>query len=179
MHTPEVYIAYTPRGVGLLGAVFYLAEENDIYGWWSGARDNEFPTAFFLLENFYSPAKTAFYATRGTDVYGGWVSDYSDGREVALGMPLPVTEVMCHALEEIQSEFAREWLFYPDDPAAQGDVAAYQHAKLPVQGVNVKSKKLHKLNKDDVVWTYNSHGLDLNVIDYIRQRWPLDLSTTI
>ena len=73
-----------------------------------------------------------------------------------------------------QSEFAEECLFYQDDPATQDEIAAYHHDELPVQAVNVKHKKLHKFNQDDVIWHYSSSGLDLNVMDYMRQRWPLD-----
>lgn len=174
MRTPEVYIAYTPRGAGLLAAIFYFVEGNDIYGWYTGARGGEFPAAFFQLENYYAATRTVLYATRGTDVYGGWAFDYTDGRELALDKPLPVDNALCHLLEAAQSEFAEEWLFYQDDPAAQGEIAAYHHDGLAVQAVNVKHRKLHKLNQDDVIWHYSSPGLDLNVMDYMRQRWPLD-----
>jgi hypothetical protein len=40
--------------------------------------------------------------------------------------------------------------------------------------VNIQRRKLARFDTHDVVWTYASPKADSNVIDYLRQRWPLD-----
>jgi hypothetical protein len=53
-------------------------------------------------------------------------------------------------------------------------VEAYRHQDLPVLGVNIKSRRLNKLDKSDVVWTYRSKNFDQDVLDYLMARWPLE-----
>ncbi len=51
----ECFLAYAPRGGGLLCAVVYRARGDDVYGWWVGRDANlEYPPAFFMLENYYT-----------------------------------------------------------------------------------------------------------------------------
>ena len=173
MTTPASYLAYTPRGVGLLAAVVYLAADKDVYGWWTGARNSDFPSAYFLLEDFFSVRGTTFYATRGMDLYGGWALNYASSQP-ELGTPVRVADDMAHQLEKLQDAFWAEWLFFSDDQGVEDEVAAYARSELPLQQVNIKSSRLNKLDSTDVIWTYASPGIDLEVIDYMRARWPLD-----
>jgi hypothetical protein len=45
---------------------------------------------------------------------------------------------------------------------------------LAVEDVNLKHRRLGKLKKDAPVWTYESHGLNLDILEYLSTRWPLD-----
>lgn len=72
MNTPQTFFAFTPRGAGLLCAVVYIEAEKDVYGWWIGHSEGDYPSAFFKLENFFSAQMTSFFATEGTDLYDGW-----------------------------------------------------------------------------------------------------------
>lgn len=173
MATPQTYLAFAPQGVGLLCAVVYFEEGNDVYGWWTGARNSHYACAFFKLEGFFSVRDPVFYATEGTDVYGGWRFDYS-AIEPRLDKSIPVPDTVCHRLDQLQGVFFSEWLFYSGDPGAEEEINAYRKAGLPVQEVNVKHKRLNKLAKGDVVWSYRSHDLDWDVIEYLMRRWPLD-----
>ena len=87
----EAFLAYTPRGPGLMCALLYFTIERDVYGWWTGFHDYRYLPAYFKLENFYAPEDTAFLATEGSDLYAGWRYDYS--RSVPLlDPPLPIDD---------------------------------------------------------------------------------------
>ena len=62
MSTPQVHLAYAPRGVGLAFAVVYLEKDPDICGWWIGAIGADMASAYFRLEGFYTRAGTTLYA---------------------------------------------------------------------------------------------------------------------
>lgn len=173
MNVPGVYLAYAPRGPGLMCALFYIVHDKDVYGWWIGSAGGEFPSAFFLLENFFSAEKTVLYATRGSDIYGGWTFDYSSSRP-ELDKPIPVDEDMCHELNRQQFAFASEWLFFEGARGIEEEIAAYGRQELAVQVVNVKSARLNKLNKDEAVWSYASPGFDMDILDSLMRKWPLD-----
>jgi hypothetical protein len=173
MANPMVYLAYAPRGAGLLAAVVYVAVGEDVYGWWTGASNSDFPAAYFRLEDFFSVSGTTFHASRGSDLYGGWAFNYSSSTP-ELDKAVPVEQDMAHELERMQDAFWAEWLFFSEDKGAAAEIAAYASSELPLQTVNIKTSKLNKLNKDDVIWTYASTGIDLDIIDYMRARWPLD-----
>ena len=53
MSTPQVHLAYAPRGVGLAYAVVCLEKDRDICGWWIGAIGADTASANFRLEGFY------------------------------------------------------------------------------------------------------------------------------
>lgn len=169
----ECYLAYTPRGAGLLSAVCYFALNENIYGWYTGAQSNSFPASFFLVERFYSMHATAFYRTLESDVYGTWVLEFPPLQQ-RLDRPVPVPENLCHQMTQMQIAFSREWLFYCDDPTAASEIEAFRHMQLPLQLVNIKSKRLNKLTRDEPVWIYASPNLDVNVIEHLRDNWPLD-----
>jgi hypothetical protein len=170
---PEAYIAYAPRGPGLECAVTYFVQGDDVYGWWIGFKDYAYPSAFFKLERFFADADTIFYSTDGSDVYGGWCYQYSRDHP-ELGKPVPIDDEVCHKLDQLQDAFANEWLWLKGDPDSAEESAAYARDELAVEDVNLKHRRLGKLKKDAPVWTYESHGLNLDILEYLSTRWPLD-----
>ena len=170
---PQHYIAYAPRGPGLECAVCYFVEGANVYGWWTGFKDYQYPSAFFMLEHFFADRSTSFYATDGSDIDGGWRCDYSR-RAQRLDAPIPVDDAICHKLERLQDAFVSEWLWFRADPGSADEAQAFEQAELAVQDVNLKRRHLGKLHKDAPVWTEESHGLDLEIVDYLAKRWPLD-----
>jgi hypothetical protein len=173
MIEPFVYLAYTPRGAGVLCACFYFAKDEHVYGWYTGSRAAEVGAEFFMLENFYSPKETVFYRSSQNDVYGTWLVQKRDVASV-LDRPLPVPEEICHELNRLQASFVQEWLFYAEDTDAADEAAAYQTQELPVQPVNIKSRRFGKFDKSDAIWTCASPGGDMNVIGFLMRHWPLD-----
>ena len=120
MKTPNIFIAYTPRGVGLRCAVAYLAGERDVYGWYTGPREDAgVAAAFFLIEDFYTKRPARYDAVDPAELHSRWSLD----------------EARRHDLARMQEAFAHEWLFYRDDPRAaarspgrSGIRAALKHA---------------------------------------------------
>lgn len=170
---PESYIAYAPHGPGLECAVTYFVEGDDVYGWFIGFKDYAFPTAYFKLEDFFSTREAIFYATEGSDIYGGWRHIYSR-RETKLDKPVRVDDDVCHKLDQMQDAFANEWLWLRGDPDNEAEANAYEQAEIAVQDVNIRHRKLGRLNKTGPVWTFESHGLNLDIVEYLSTRWPLD-----
>lgn len=170
---PQCFIAYVPRGVGLLCALVYVARGNDVYGWWTGPVNGEYQTSFFQLANYFSRNESAFYATKGGDLYGGWVYDY-DTQLPVLDKPVAVDDALCHELEHMQFAFAREWLSFAGDEDAAQEAARYHEGELAHQDVNVKFHRLNKLNKDHPVWTYRSAGFDRGILRRLIRDWPLE-----
>jgi len=174
MRTPESFITYTPCGVGVTCALFYVEQDNDVYGWWIGARDSEYHSAYFKLENFFTTTPTRFYATDGMDLYGGWKFLYSSS-EPALDKPAPVDQRVSHELDRLQEMFVAEWLFFEGDADAAVERKAYDDLDFPLhQHVNIRSKRFNKFDETQPVWRYLSHGFDMDVIDYMQRYWPLD-----
>ena len=171
----EVFLAYAPRGAGLLCAVCYFKEDSglDLCGWWIGFKDHGYIPAYFTLQNFYTLEDTAFLATEGSDLYGGWRYDYSRSRPL-LDASLRVDDALAHRLEQLQELFFHEWLFDRSDPGASEELAWYAAEELAVQDLNIQHQRLNKLDRHDAVWIYRSRGLDGQVIDYLSARWPLD-----
>lgn len=173
MREPLAYLAYALRGRGLLCAVCLFTVEKSVYGWYTGAQEAVFPAAFFMLEDYYSARDTVFYQSQEDDVYGGWAI-VDPGGGLKLDQPVPVPQELCHELERMQNVFAQEWLFYADDPASQAEMEGYRKEELPVRLVNIKRRKLSKLERHDAIWTYATPGMDLNIIDFLKKRWSLD-----
>ncbi len=162
----------TPRR-GVAVCLSLLRTGNDVYGWWTGSRDYESPTAYFKLENFYSSDNTVFTATEGSDIYGGWRYQYSKS-EPKLDDPIVVEDDIAHKLDQLQESFAREWLWFNGDKTASAEQAEYGRAELATQNANIQYRRLNKLNKDQAVWTFRSHDFDQAILDYLGPRWPLD-----
>ena len=162
------YLAYSPRGAGLASALFYLAADDNVYGWYTGACSYAFPAAYFTLEDFYSTRATLFYRSLEDDVYGPWVVDYTP---ITTEARCPVPQPLCHELQRLQGAFVQEWLFFDDDEKA---AEAYRKLGLPVQGTNVRADQLHRLDQRQPTWVYAAPGIDLNVVAYLKRSWPLD-----
>ncbi|GLU31381.1 hypothetical protein WKR88_19760 [Trinickia caryophylli] len=173
MIEPFSFLAYQPDGQGLICAVTLIVEGDNVYGWYTGPAGGNFTAAYFVLDRYYSTHETAFYHSVENDVRSDWVLAYPP-LEIDAGRHSPVPEDVSHELERVQGAFAAEWLFYCDDTAAAADVEWYRMRSLPVTYAGIRCEKLSKLDPVGVFWTYGSPGLDMNIIDFLRKRWPLD-----
>lgn len=159
MQTPRIFIAYAPRGIGLRCAVAYLSAARDVYGWFTGPREDAMPTsAYFLLENFYSAQETRYVAVASADLHSGWTPD----------------EALRHQLAALQDAFAHEWLFYRGDPNAADDLTAYAAAELAIGEINLRFERLARFSKLQPNWTYYSPGFESAVLQCLMKRWPLE-----
>ena len=158
-HTPRVFIAYAPRGIGLRCALAYLADRHDVFGWFTGPDESGGLVAlYFVLEGFYSDREPRYAAARGLDLHTGWLLD----------------QQRCHQLAALQEAFAAEWLFYRFDPIAQFDLAAYSRAELAAGEPNIRFERLNKLSKLQPTWTFYSAGFEHGVLRRLAKRWPLE-----
>ena len=159
MRTPNVFLAYAPRGAGLRCALAYLASERDVYGWFTGPHhDASVGGYFFLLEDFYTPRKTRYEAVEQAELHSAWSLD----------------EARRHELARMQEAFAREWLFYRDDARAAAELEAYAEAELATGDVNLRFGRLEKLSKEQPNWTFYSPGFERPVLRQLAKRWPLE-----
>jgi hypothetical protein len=159
MKTPNIFIAYAPRGAGLRCALAYLASGRDVYGWYTGPQDDaSFTARYFLIEDFYSnrPARDA--AVEHADLHSAWALD----------------ESRRHELAQEQEAFAREWLLYPDDPRAAAGLASYAKAELAAGEVNLRFERIAQLSKLQPNWTYYSPRFERSVLRHLAKRWPLE-----
>lgn len=173
MIEPQTYIAYAPRGPGVMCALLYVVDGEDVYGWYTGARGAELSASYFMLDGYYAQRQTTFFRSRDDDVYGAWLQRVQ-AEERPIDPPSPVPETLRHELERMQDAFTREWLFYADAPGTQADADIYRTRELSVQPVNVRARKLNKLNTRDPVWTYGSRGCDVGIIEFLGTCWELD-----
>lgn len=169
---PHFYLAYTPRGAGVAAATFHLAQGENVYGWFIGARNHGSSAAFFALERYYSREPTIYWQSVEDDVHGPWKADVAGTVTAAAGGPVP--EAIRHELARLQSEFADEWLFYPEDRRAEREVEAYRKLELPVETVNVQAGQFHRFDQSQPTWVYASPGIDLNLMAYLGDHWTLD-----
>jgi hypothetical protein len=166
---PKIQIRYSPGQDGFVSALFYLELNADIYGWYTEARRHQFSAAFFMLENFYAARTAVLYRSAEDDVYGPWMSDSrAAGNQIRCPLPEPVR----HELERIQSKFVQDWLFFENDPGASAEMAPYRERRLTPHAVNVRSRKLHRLEKNNgTLWEHSTPGSDSNVMDFLRKHW--------
>ena len=167
---PRFYISYSPGKLGSVFALFYFESGADIYGWHIEARSLYFSAAFFMVENFYDNRAPRLYRSVQDDVYGPWTIDYPPTKDE---IRCPVPESAGHELERLQSRFVEEWLFFKNDLHIEAELAAYAAQDLPVQEVNIRSKRLARLQKTGNSWTYMPPGIDLNVVQLLRKYWRL------
>ena len=156
---PEIFLAYAPRGAGLRCALAYLATQRDVYGWYTGPRDDGAIAAqYFLLEDFHTmrPARDAMVDQ--ADLHSHWALD----------------EARRHELARMQEAFAREWLCYRDDRDAAAELAAYARAELAAGEVNLRFERLGKLSKLQPNWTFYSPHFERSVLRHLAKRWPLE-----
>jgi len=157
MREPRIFVCYAPRA-GLRCAVAYLAGERDAYGWFTGRAEGGIESAYFVLEDFYTPRETRYVAVPEAELHSKWTGD----------------EAMCHELAELQEAFRREWLFYHSDPGAAAQLEEYARAELADGEVNVRFERLNRFSKAQANWTYYSHDCEHAVIESLSERWPLD-----
>ena len=159
MHTPNVFLAYAPRGSGLRCAVAYLTAGADAYGWFTGPRDDtSVASRYFLLEGLYQPDAARYDVVEPENLHAGWTLD----------------EARRHELAAMQEAFAHEWLFYRDDARAASELQAYAEAELAAGEVNVRFARLAKFSRLQPNWTYYSPGFQRTVLRHLAKRWPLE-----
>jgi hypothetical protein len=169
----EVFLAFAPRGAGLLCALACKEHGQHLAGWFTGMVGYEVRSAYFFLEGFYTRQSTDFWATAGGDLYGGWCFNYEAGPQF-LDPPVRVPDELCHELEQLQDACAAEWLWYADVKSSEQERRAYAGMELACQAVNVRAVKLNKFDRAAAVWTYASPHFDRNVLEYMARHWPLD-----
>ncbi|OGA22420.1 MAG: hypothetical protein A3I01_11945 [Betaproteobacteria bacterium RIFCSPLOWO2_02_FULL_65_24] len=173
MIEPHVHLAYAARGAGVLCAMFWFPEKNDVYGWFTGARAHEHPARFFALQHYYATRDTECYLSAEDDLYGEWRMAVKTGTS-RIDRPIPVPAELCPELDRIQDAFVQEWLVFETDPLHDQEEAALRAHELPVFALNIRASRINKLTHEGPVWTYWTPGADIHVVDYLSQRWPLD-----
>lgn len=157
MRNPEIFIAYTPRGAGLRCAVAYLEGGNDIYGWFTGLREDRTVAAcYFLLGDFHANAPVRY--EEASELHSHWSLD----------------ETRRHELASMQEAFAHEWLCSRDAPDAAAETARYGEAELAVGEIALRYARLAKLSKLQPDWTYYSRRFEHSVLRHLAGRWPLE-----
>lgn len=173
MIEPFSFLAYEPDGQGLMCAVTLFVDGENVFGWYTGPARGDFAAAFFVLDRYYSTHETAFYHTVENDVRDAWVLAYPP-LEIDADRHSPVPDELIQPLLHAQAALVAEWLFYCDDTAAAADLEWYRMRNLPLAHAGIRCEKLSKLKSNGIAWTYASPGLDLNIIDFLRKRWPLN-----
>ncbi|MFL6565026.1 MAG: hypothetical protein ACJ8G5_08860 [Burkholderiales bacterium] len=164
MNTPNVFIAYAPRGAGLRCAVAYLASGRDVYGWFTGpCLDLAAASRYFLLEDFYSAGPVRHEEVDAAELHSGW----------------SLSEARRHELARLQATFAREWLCYRADASAAADFAAYAGAELAAGEVSVRFGRLALFSKLQPNWTFYSRGFQHGVLRQLARRWPLEYAMDV
>ena len=160
MHTPEIFIAYAPRGAGLRCAVAYLSAMHDVFGWYTGPRpDGRLASRCFLLEHFYAAQETRYESVDLADLHSAWSLD----------------EARRHELARLQEAFVREWLCYRDDAHAAAEQQAYEEAELASGGAAlVRFARLGKFSRLQPNWTYYTPHFEHSVLQHLAKRWPLE-----
>ena len=159
MHTPNIFLAYAPRGAGLRCALAYLGAGRDLYGWFTGpCSDASIASCYFLLEEFFSSTPTRYEAVNQADLHASW----------------PLAEARRHELARMQETFAREWLFYRDEPRAAAELQAYAGAELAAGEVNVRFERLARFSKLQPNWTCYSPHFERSALRQLAKRWPLE-----
>lgn len=173
MAQAHAHLGYAPRGVGVLYALLWFADGNDVLGWFIGDTSGEPLAAYFMLQDYYTTRETRFLRSVQDDVRGPWVvSDH--GVDTPVLHPPPMAEPACHELARLQDQFVRHWLFFDNDPQARAEADALQARELPVRGVNVRATRLGKFHTGAAVWRYDAPGAELRVLIELSKHWPLD-----
>lgn len=176
MSQPHAHLAFAPRGPGLLHAVMWFAEGDDVLGWFIGARDGETLSAYFMLQDYFAARDTTFLRSLQGDVEGEWVEVRPHG-ELRVEQP-PMPQPLRRELSRLQDVFMRHWLFFDDDPDAAAEAEALHARQLPLRHANIRASRLDKLVTAPAVWHYDSPGADRNVLVYLSRRWPLDFDVS-
>jgi hypothetical protein len=169
---PKTYVSYSEETPNAVTALFYLDAPRDLYGWHLSARDRQVSAAYFMIEHFYADRLPVLYRSIADDVYEPWMSDYPPKRDL-IRCPLP--EPVAHELEHLQSSFIHEWLFFDTDPDIDVELAAYREHGMPMQAVNIRSKKLNRFGWKSGHWIHTTPGTDFNVVYFLEKHWRFDL----
>ncbi len=103
MRNPNLFIAYAPRGAGLRCALAYLASGRDVYGWYTGPREDQSIAAqYFLIEDFYSDRPMRDAAADHAELHAPWALDEARRHELAR-----VQEAFARAAGELNLRFER------------------------------------------------------------------------
>ncbi len=157
MHNPRVFLAYAPRA-GLRCALVYIAGERDAYGWFIGPAGGELRSAYFVLEDQYTPRPARYIEVPEGELHGRWTRD----------------EARCHELATLQEALRREWLVFRDDPEAAGDFERYAEGELAAGAAAIRFERLNRFGKEQPNWTHYSHDCELSVLRALSRHWPLD-----
>lgn len=161
MRSPEIFIAYAPRGSGLRCALAYLEDGRDVYGWFTGPRyDASVAACYFVLEDLHAAAPARYEAVDQSDLHSAW----------------SLTEPRRHELAAMQEAFAHEWLFHRDDAHAAAELSAYAEAELAAGEINLRFARLAKLSKSQPNWTFYSPRFERTVLRHLSGRWPLEFN---
>jgi hypothetical protein len=164
MTTPNVFLAYAPRGIGLRCAVAYRASGRDAYGWFTGPRlDLAVASRYFLLEDFYSGGPVRHEEVDCAELHSGWSP----------------SEPRRHELARLHASFAREWLCYRADAWATTDFEAYARAELAAGDIAVRFGRLALFSKLQPNWTFYSRGFEHSVLRQLARRWPLEYAVDL
>ena len=159
MQTPNVFLAYAPRGVGLRCALVYLRSGRDACGWFTGpCLDLSVASRYFVLERFYSAAPARYEDVDQAALHSAWLLD----------------EAQRHELARMHEAFVREWLCYRSDSWAAVDFAAFARAELAAGAISVRFARLAVFSKLQPNWTYYSPGFEYGVLRHLARRWPLE-----
>jgi hypothetical protein len=174
MTAPHIHLAYAPQGAGLLYAVTWLGDGDDVHGWYLGTRDGVPEAAYFTLPRFYADQPVLLWHSKADDLYGPWVEAH--GRKPPSDLPHgpPVPQGLCHRLAAAQDSLMAHWLYVDDDPGMEAARHATEAAGLPVRHVNIRPSQLGKLHPGPITWTYDSPGADRQVLEQLSKHWPLD-----
>jgi hypothetical protein len=74
----------------------------------------------------------------------------------------------------MQETFAREWLFFRDDPRAVAELEAYGEGELAAGEVNLRFERLSRLDTRQPNWTYYSPNFERPVLRALSKHWPLE-----
>jgi hypothetical protein len=165
------YLASAPRAAGVVSALFYAVLGENACGWYTGANANEIATGYFALEQYYSTNETSYCRSCGGDLRGHWIVESAP---ITTDIRCPLTEPVCRELAHLQSEFAREWLWYEGDPRALEEVDAYRKLGLSPRPINIRASQLPRLDRSRALWVYTSPGTDLNLVLSIKKHWLSD-----
>lgn len=171
MQTPQVFIAYTPRGAGLSCALAYRRTPRDVCGWFIGARNGDSVANYFLIDDFEHPSQTRFLATG--DPFLGWTNEYAPAA-LALDPPARLADALCHELVRLQDAFRHEWLCYRSDPAAVAEFDHYAQGELAAGDVAIRFHRLARFSRLEPTWTFYSPKCENPVVGYLLRHGPLD-----
>ena len=168
---PKAHLAFSTAGTGSVEAMFYVASNADIFGWYAQANDQNVWSAYYMIENYYANKSTVLHRSVEDDLCEQWITDFPRSN---VEIRCPVAEQIRHELEQMQAQFLQEWLFFDTEPSAAAELAAYHSQQLPVLGMNIKSKKLNRLVKHGKVWTHSTPSLDLYVVDFLQSHFRIN-----